>query len=221
MTKNATCNYSEITQKLYSAVVSDILDGFGYRNQWMHHFIRPLSPELKVAGRAATMRIVEVDGEDREPPYQMLIEALDSLKPDEVVVIDCDGSDRIAVWGELLSTAAVARGARGVVMDGLCRDTARIRGMGFPAFARGTLCTDIAGRGRVVAYREPIDCAGVRVNPGDGIFADTDGVLAVPAEIWPDVIERALVKASTENSVRDEIRRGALLRDVWDKYRVL
>jgi regulator of RNase E activity RraA len=212
--------FSEVSQRLYSAALSDILDSFGQRNQWMHHAIRPLSPEFVVAGRAATMRIVEVEGDD-DAPYEMLIEAIDSLKPDDVVVIDCRGSDRIAVWGELLSNAAVARGARGVVMDGLCRDVARILGLGFPAFARGTLCTDIRGRGRVVAYREPVECGGVRVNPGDVIFGDIDGVLSVPGQIWPEVLAKAMEKASVENKVREEIRRGALLRDVWAKYKVL
>lgn len=212
--------FPDICQTLYSAALSDILDSFGYRNQWMHHTIRPLSPEFVIAGRAATMRIAEAE-EEGDAPYGMLIEALDSLQADEVVVIDCDHSDRIAVWGELLSNAAVARGARGVVMDGLCRDVARILGIGFPTFARGTLCTDIRGRGRVVAYREPVECGGVRVNPGDVLFGDIDGVLAIPCQIWPDVLEKAFEKASVENKVREEIRCGALLRDVWAKYNVL
>lgn len=211
---------TEICQTLYSAAVSDILDSFGYRNQWMHHAIRPLSPEFVVAGFAATMHIAEVAAAD-DAPYDMLIEALDSLRPAEVVVIDCDGSDRIAVWGELLSTASVARGTRGVVMDGMCRDVTKILRMGFPAFARGTLCTDIRGRGQVTAYRQSVECGGVRVNPGDLIFGDIDGVLAIPSQIWPDVIGKALEKASVENKVRDEIKRGALLKDVWARYGVL
>jgi regulator of RNase E activity RraA len=212
--------FPDVCRTLYSATLSDILDSFGFRNRWMHHTIRPLSPEFVIVGRAATMQIAEVD-EEADAPYEMLIEAMDSLQADEVVVIDCNRSDRTAVWGELLSNAAVARGARGVVMDGLCRDVARILGIGFPTFARGTLCTDIRGRGRVVAYREPVECGGVRVNPGDVLFGDIDGVLAVPCHIWPDVLERALEKTSVENKVREEIRSGALLRDVWAKYRVL
>ena len=213
-------NLTEVCRTLYSAALSDILDSFGYRNQWMHHTIRPLSPGFVIAGYAATMHVAEVASAD-DAPYDALIEAIDSLQPDDVVVIDCDRSDRIAVWGELLSTASVARGARGVVMDGMCRDVARILGMGFPAFARGTLCTDIRGRGQVTAYRQPVECGGVRVNPGDLIFGDIDGVLAIPSQICAEVLEKALEKASVENSVRDEIRRGAFLRDVWAKYKVL
>jgi regulator of RNase E activity RraA len=106
-------------------------------------------------------------------------------------------------------------------MDGLCRDVARILRMRFPAFARGTLCTDIRGRGRVAAYREPVECGGVRVHAGDVIFGDIDGVLAVPSEIWPEVLRQALEKASVENKVREDIRRGALLREVWAHYGVL
>lgn len=221
MTRNLSMDtFSGVSQTLYSAALSDVLDSFGHRNRWMHHTIRPLSPEFVIAGRAATMRIVEVE-EEGDAPYDMLIEALDNLQADDVVVIDCGRSDRIAVWGELLSNAAIARGARGVVMDGLCRDVARILNIGFPAFARGTLCTDIRGRGQVIAYREPVECGGIRVNPGDVIFGDIDGVLSIPGPIWPHVMEKALEKASAENKVREEIRRGALLRDVWAKYKVL
>jgi len=212
--------FSEAASMLYAAAISDILDSLGYRNQWMHHSIRPLAPDAVIAGRAATMRIAPVE-EESGAPYEMLIQAIDSLQPDDVVVIDCDGSDRIAVWGELLSTAAVARGARGVVMDGHCRDVARILRMRFPAFARGTLCTDIRGRGRVVAYGEPVECGGVRVHAGDVIFGDIDGVLAVPSKVWPEVLRQALEKASVENEVREDIRRGALLKDVWAHYGVL
>jgi 4-hydroxy-4-methyl-2-oxoglutarate aldolase len=212
--------FADAGSKLYSAVISDILDSFGYRNQWMHHGIRPLAPDAVVVGRAVTMRITAVEKED-DDPYGMLIQALDGLQHDDVVVIDCGGSDRIALWGELLSTAAVARGARGVVMDGLCRDVSRILAMRFPAFARGTLCTDIRGRGLVTAYRVPVDCGGVRINPGDVIFGDIDGVVAVPSGIWSEVLRKALEKASTENTVRGEIQRGALLRDVWARHKVL
>lgn len=209
------------TSHLYSAAISDALDSLGWRKQWMHHSIRPLSSEYAICGPAATMHIAEVKEEDTEAPYEMLIQSLDSLQPGEVVVIDCDGSENIAVWGELLSTAAGARGAVGVVMDGLCRDVARVLRMKFPAFGRGTLCTDIRGRGQVVSFREPVSCGGVRVNPGDMIFGDIDGVLAVPTDLWPEVFERASQKARTENTVRDEIRSGAFLRDVWAKHKVL
>jgi len=218
--QSGTDGFSEATSLLYAAAISDILDSLGYRNQWMHYSIRPLAPGTVIAGRAATMRIAPVE-EECDAPYEMLIQAVDSLQPDEVVVIDCDSSDCIAVWGELLSNAAVARGARGVVMDGLCRDVARILQMQFPAFARGTLCTDIRGRGRVISYREPVDCGGVRVHAGDVIFGDIDGVLAVPSEVWPEVLRQALEKASVENKVREDIRRGAFLRDVWAHYGVL
>jgi 4-hydroxy-4-methyl-2-oxoglutarate aldolase len=216
-----TCSNSTPQANLYSAAISDALDSLGWRRQWMRHSIQPLSPEYAICGPAATMHIAEVEEEDTEAPYEMLIQSLDSLQPGEVVVIDCDGSENIAVWGELLSTAARARGAVGVVMDGLCRDVARVLRMRFPAFGRGTLCTDIRGRGRVVSFRKPVCCGGVRVNPGDMIFGDIDGVLAVPADLWSEVFERASQKARTEDTVRDEIRKGAFLRDVWAKHKVL
>lgn len=97
-----------------------------------------------------------------------------------VVVVSTGSSRRNAPWGELLSTAAVARGARGAIVDGLVRDVRRIQEMRFPLFAAGFKPVDSKGRARVTAYGVPVECGGVLVRPGDLIFADLDGVGARP-----------------------------------------
>jgi regulator of RNase E activity RraA len=131
------------------------------------------------------------------------------------------GSIQNAPWGELLSTAAKARGARGAVIDGLVRDVRKIEAVGFPVFARGIKPVDSKGRGTIIDYNVPIECAGARVAPGDLIVADYDGVIAVPAEVLPNVIQLATAKVDKENGSRAELMSGAYLRDVFAKYGVL
>jgi 4-hydroxy-4-methyl-2-oxoglutarate aldolase len=212
--------FDKIGRQLYTAVISDSLDELGYRDQAMSHSIRPLFPEVCLAGWART--VVCVDVEDiPDDPYAVEIEAVDSLLTGEVAVISTGGSVRNAPWGELLSTAAMARGARGAVVDGLVRDVRKIEKLGFSVFATGIKPVDSKGRGLVVNYNVPITCGGVNVLPGDLIVGDYDGVVVVPAVLVSEVLERAVRKVSSENHSREELLRGAFLRDVYEKYGVL
>ena len=113
-------------------------------------------------------------------PYAMEIEAIDSILPGEVVVVSTQQSKRNAPWGELLSTAAKARGAHGAVIDGLVRDVRKIEELGFPVLAAGIKPVDSMGRGIVTGYNVPVECGEVLVNPGDFVFADLDGVVVSP-----------------------------------------
>ena len=212
--------FKHVEENLYTAVISDSLDELGYRDQAMREFMRPLSAHDKFAGWARTFSCVDVYHISSDP-YAMEIEALDSVLPGEIVVASTAGSLQNAPWGELLSTAARARGARGAVIDGLVRDVRKIQDLGFPVFARGIKPVDSKGRGTIIDYNVPIECAGTRISPGDLVFADYDGVIVVPAEVLPNVIELATEKVAKENGSRAELLRGAYLRDVFDKYGVL
>src|SRR5205085_5587851 len=129
-----------------------------------------------------------------ENPYDIEIEAVDSLLPGEVAVVGTQKSLRNAPWGELLSTAAKARGARGAVVDGLVRDIRKIEELGFPVFASGIKPVDSNGRGIVTAYNVPVECGEVLVNPGDFVFADFDGVVIVPKHSVEEVLQMAADK---------------------------
>jgi 4-hydroxy-4-methyl-2-oxoglutarate aldolase len=212
--------FAHLTDTLYTAVVSDALDELGHREQAMAEHLRPVGANVKFAGWARTiacMDMYHVDGD----PYGMEIEAIDSILPGEVVVVSTGGSRRNAPWGELLSTAAVARGARGAVIDGLVRDVGRIQQLGFPLFAAGIKPVDSRGRGRVVSFNVPVQCGGVLVSPGDLVFADLDGVIAIPASLVGEVVRLATDKVSRETHSREELQKGAYLRTVYDKYGVL
>jgi regulator of RNase E activity RraA len=212
--------FRQIEEYLYTAVISDSLDELGYRNQALREFMRPLSPNDRFVGWARTFSYVDIY-HIPENPYAMEIAALDSILPGEVVVVSTAGSLQNAPWGELLSTASRARGARGAVIDGLVRDVRRIQNLEFPVFARGIKPVDSKGRGTIIDYNVPIECAGARVSPGDLVFADYDGVITVPAEVLPSVIQLAMEKVEKENGSRAELLQGAYLKDVFAKYGVL
>ena len=208
--------------RLYTAVLSDVLDELGYRHQVLPPRIRPLDEALVLVGRARTGLYRDVYHLPRgHNPYELEIALVDDLKPGEVAVLACGASGRIAPWGELLTTASLARGANGCLTDGLVRDVRSIRELRFPVFHGGIGPLDSKGRGEVTAIDVPVECAGVTVNPGDLVFGDADGVLAVPQPIVRQALKLALEKVESEDRTRDELRQGALLGEVFKKYGVL
>ena len=209
-----------ISEHLYSSVLADILDEAGYRQQVMRPEVRPLYPGAKVAGRAATMLAVEVS-ELPAQPYHLLMEMLDGVRPGEVVVAAVQAQIRAALWGELLSTHTRARGGRGVVIDGLSRDSWGIEEMKFPVFATGLSPADSKGRLEVMSIRGTIPVGGVSVADGDLIVADSDGCVVVPAAIEDDIIGKAMDKVSGEDKMRDVLRKGASIREVFKEYGIL
>jgi regulator of RNase E activity RraA len=209
-------------RSLYAAVLSDVLDAQGYRHQVLPPQVRPLDEALVLCGRARTGLYRDVyHVPSGHNPYALEIALIDDLKPGEVAVLGCGSSGRIAPWGELLTTASMARGAQGCVTDGLVRDVKAIRDLAFPVFAGGIGPLDSKGRGEVCAIDVPIECAGVTVNPGDLVFGDADGVLVVPQPIARQTVQRALEKVEGEDRTRDELRGGARLADVFEKYGIL
>lgn len=212
--------FDVMQEKLKAAVISDILDQLGAREQAMRAGIGPVYPGAIVAGRAYNVITSDIF-ELVDDPYRGEIEAVDSLKPNDVLVVCTNRSIRTCFWGELLSTAARARGARGAVIDGYTRDVEQIEAMKFPTFAIGTRIVDSAGRSIVVGHGCPINCGDVLVKPGDIIFGDRDGVVVIPRELEDRVIPLALEKIGRENLVRNELLKGALFRDAYAKYKTL
>lgn len=216
-------DFKRLSKELYSAVLSDVLDEFGLPSQAMRPFVRPVDDTLVLMGRARTGLFAETYSVPKgENPYEVEIALLDDLKPDEVTVLGCNGpTDRIAPWGELLTTASRARGAVGCVTDGLIRDVRHIKRLNFPVFHGGIGPLDSKGRARMIEMDRPLECAGVAVRSGDIVFGDVDGVVVIPLERAEDVIDRALTKAKSENNTREELKQGKFLRDVYEKYGVL
>jgi regulator of RNase E activity RraA len=206
--------------KLYTAVVSDVLDRQGLLEQAMAARIRPIQPHMRLVGRAHTVLTADIY-ERPENPYVKEIAAVDALKPGDVMVAATNGSERTCLWGELLSTAARARGATGCLLDGHVRDVRRIVEMDFPVFCTGFRPVDSSYRSTVIDYGIPIRCGDVLVRAGDIIFADIDGVIVIPREHLEPTVESALAKVESENASRKMLEEGAYLRDVYDRYGVL
>src|SRR3954454_24726802 len=213
----------ELRRLLYSPVLSDVLDSFGLMHQALRPFVRPLDESLVLLGRVRTgcYEARESFPADHNP-YALEMDLIDDLKPGEVPVLACGGpTDWIAPWGELLSTAARARGAAGCVTDGLVRDVARIRAMRFPVFHGGIGPLDPRGRAEMVEMDTPIDIAGVHVAPGDWVMGDIDGVVFIPAAQANAVFRAALDKIAAEDTSRAELEAGDTLRAVYGRYGVL
>jgi regulator of RNase E activity RraA len=186
-------------------------------------FVRPLDDASVLCGFARTglyRKVFHV--EPGRNPYEIEMDLIDGLEAGEVAVLACDGpTDSVAPWGELLTTAASVRRAAGCLTDGLVRDVRRIREMRFPVFAGGIGPLDTKGRAEMAAMDVPVAVAGVRIEPGDLIFGDVDGVVAIPKAVAPKVVARALEKVAAEDKTRDALLAGETLRQVFDRYGVL
>jgi len=213
-----------VRDNLYTAAVCDILDELGYRDQAMHHRLRPLLPDIEncgFVGRARTVRWMDTDHVVTDNPYGKEIEVIDSLKPGDVVVHSTDYAGGNAPWGELMSTVAKRNGSVGCVCDSQIRDCIRIIKMGYPVYYTGIRPLDSMGRGRVIEYDVPIRCGDVLVRPGELVFADFDGIVVVPGQVEHEVLVQARDKAGKEDQSRQELLEGKTLREVYDTYGVL
>jgi regulator of RNase E activity RraA len=219
-TDDASALADLVAGRLSTAVVSDILDDLGHRDHVLDPAIRPLGDGAVIAGWANPFLVAEVD-EMPADPYTGEIAAMDDIAPGDMVLVAAGGSARAACWGELFSTAARARGARGTLIDGYSRDAQVIAALGYPVWCRGLLPLDVKGRLAVTAWRQPAVVGGLRVKPGDLVVADADGVVVVPAGLAAETVGRALEKVSKEDGVRAALAEGSTLRSAYDRFGVL
>lgn len=215
-------------KELFTAVVGDILDKMGLYHQFLPPRIRPIEKEMRVIGRAMTVLEADYFVEIMEgtqntltaKPFGLLFEAIDDLKKGEVYI--CAGSSpRYALWGGLCSIRAMHLNAAGVVVDGYYRDTLEILRLGFSCFGYGSYAQDQGVRGKVVDFRVPIEIEGIRIQPGDLVFGDVDGVLIIPKEAEEEAFTRALEKARGEQKVAEAIKSGMGAAEAWNTYGIM
>ena len=194
--------FALMRERLFPAVIGDILDEMGLLHQFLPHEIHPLRDDMILAGRAMTVLNEDIpEGEHAEPPFGRMLEALDDLKPNQIYFAT-GGSPEYAMWGELMSTRARFLGAAGAVLNGCSRDTRGILDLNFPTFSLGRYAQDSRARGRVVDFRVPVQCGQVHVESGDIVFGDLDGVLVIPKAAEVEALMRALEKIEKETLVR-------------------
>ena len=211
--------FNLIKSYLYTPVVGDILDRLGLTRQFLPQPIQPALPEMKLAGRAMPVLMIDVHGPQKKP-FGKLTEALDQLQPGDIYLAS-GGDMRCAYWGEILTATARTRGAAGAVINGFHRDTPRMLEQNWPVFSRGRFAQDSSVRTQVADYRCPIEIGQVSVEPGDLVFGDLDGVVIVPRRTEDVVISEALKKAAGENLVRKEIENGMSSTAAFEKYGIL
>lgn len=217
--------FAKIKEELFTAVVGDVLDVMGYRNQFLPQAIKPLVRGTKLVGRAVP--VLEADylegtgnGPLSDKPFGVMFEALDSLREGEIYLASGSSLD-YALWGGLMSTRALHLKAAGAILNGYVRDTDEIKRLGFPVFSQGSFAQDQGVRGKVLDYRVPIKIGGTRVETGDLIFADDEGVLIIPRKIEAEAIEKALEKVATENAVAIAIKNGMSTVEAFETFGVM
>lgn len=202
-------------QELFTAVVGDVMDKMNLLHQFLPPRLQPLRNDMVAIGRAMPVLEADVFAEAENvsnnpamaKPFGLMLEALDDLKANEIYICT-GGSPRYALWGELMSTRAMKLGAAGAVVDGYSRDTFGILNLGFPTFSSGRYAQDQGPRGKVIDFRIAIEIEGIRINPGDIIFGDIDGVIVIPQEAEEEAFTRAIEKARGEKLVRKAIENG-------------
>jgi regulator of RNase E activity RraA len=214
-------------RELFTAVVGDVMDKLGYVRQFLPPSIKPLRHDMVLIGRAMPVLVADYFSERVHShnavgpkPFGLLFEALDDLKPHEIYLAT-GGSPTYALWGELLSTRALQLGAAGAVLDGYSRDTQGILRLNYPVFSMGSYAQDQGARGKIVDFRIPVEVGQVRINPGDIIFGDIDGVCVIPREIEHDAFNGALEKVRGENQVRLALESGMTTVEAFAKFGIM
>ncbi len=183
------------------AIASDCMN----RSQVMSAAIKPLAPGTRLAGQARTVACMVGDN-------SAIHAAIRLIGPGDVLVIAAGGHADTALWGGLLTQAALARGANGVVVDGGVRDVAEIRGTGFPCFAAAAVPAG-PHKGFGGTIDGVIACAGCTVAPGDIVLGDDDGIAVVPLGRAEAVLADCHAKLTQEEQALERLRQGTLLAD--------
>ncbi|MEU7857983.1 RraA family protein [Nonomuraea sp. NPDC049141] len=201
---------------LDSAAVSDALDQLGLPSGVGG--IRPLWGPAAVVGFAVTVGLEpRTDG---PAGAHIATTAVESSDDQSVIVVDNQGRTDVSCWGGILSLGAAQRGVRGVVADGVCRDVAEARELGFPVFSRGSIPVTARGRLRQRSTGEPVSVAGLTVEQGDVLVADETGLVVVPRDRAEEVAEIATAIVARERAIADEVRAGASLSQTMHDARL-
>ena len=202
---------------IYTAALADVLDARGFHDQTLPPSIRALAPGTTVAGEAFTVRGAPATTQNYDAAIRKVLRMLGEVPAGHVAVYAC-AHDVSAHLGELSVTSLKSRGVAGCVLDGGCRDVHFVLDEGFPVFCRYVTPEDSTWRWELEETQVPITIGRVRIDPGDWIVGDDDGVVVVPARIAEEVLADAEAKAATESEIRAAVRAGMLPLEAYERY---
>ena len=198
-------------EPLSTSVISDAMDRFGIGGGC--HGIVPVVSGVKMVGTAFTVRYVPIGS-----VKGTVGDYIDDVLPGDVVVLDNKGRTDCTVWGDILTITAKLKGAAGTVIDGVCRDVTGILEERYPIFTRGRFMMTGKDRVMVEATQAMVSVATVQVKPGDILVGDDSGVVVVPQELAPKVLEAALEIEEAESSIVEAIRSGLSIGEARKKF---
>ncbi len=197
--------------KLDTATISDALDRFGLNGT--AYRIKPRDAKFRMAGRAYTL-LYNVAG----TPPGTVGDFVDDVPPGSVLVLDNAGRESGTIWGDILTEVAHRRGVAGTVIDGLCRDVALCMELGYPVFSKDHWMRTGKDRVQLDATNVPVSIGGVRVEPGDIVRGDADGIVVIPKAHEDKVLEVAEEISMVEDRIREAARGGMRLTDARAKF---
>ncbi len=216
--------FATIRDTLFTAVIGDVMDTAGLTHQFLPPALAAIQPGTTLVGRAMPVQVTDIgsaEADPNAPPYGLLFRALDDLKSGEVYMAT-GGSPNYALWGGLMSVRAMHLKAAGAVLEGYHRDTPEITSLGFPVYSLGGYAQDQKDRGTIIDFRCAVTFSnGTRVEPGDLVVADVDGVVVIPQVAEADVVRGALAKVEGEDVVRRMIEAGESTETVFAKTGIM
>jgi 4-hydroxy-4-methyl-2-oxoglutarate aldolase len=196
----------ERARKLDTTALSDAMDRLGIAGQCLG--IKPLDHSFRTAGRAFTILYGPA-----AKPAGTVGDFIDDIAPGSVVVIDNGGRENATVWGDIMTMVAHRRGLAGTVIDGACRDTHLALSLGYPMFSRSYSMRTGKDRVQLDGVNTPVNIGDARVNPGDLVRGDSDGVVVIPREHENEVLAAAEEIDAKEEQIRRFVQDGMSLAE--------
>ncbi len=209
---------NKIKEELSTALVSDILDEEGYKDQMLPINIKPNFPNAKIMGKARIMTLKAISNKKNYQEVYKGLYFLESLDKGDVLIVG-KGFEEYAFFGELMSTLAKSRGVEGTIVDGVTRDKLETIRLEYPVFAKNNIGKDIKKRGVVDETDvKSVKIGGVTINKGDMVLGDLDGVIVIPKEIYKKVVDIALKTKLNEEHIKKSIKEGMSVENLLKKY---
>jgi regulator of RNase E activity RraA len=195
--------------------ISDALDACGIEGALLG--IKPLSQGMTCLGPAYTVQYVE--NLEKPSTFKQAANYIDSVSEGSVIVIDNHGLTHCTAWGDILTQVAILKGLAGTVVHGAVRDVASLRSANYPVFCQSVHMRSGKNRIHKLCEQQPVTINGVTINPGDIIFGDDNGVLAIPRHSIDEIIVKAANIRLTEQKILTAVRAGSSLEKAREKYR--